>query len=105
MGEQAEAKYREALRVNPFHVESEVSLAMLHGELGDLDRAIALMQEVVARMPRHRDNLFQLGVMLRRAGRPAEALDAFRRARDVNSNDEIEQNIRDLEKRALPAGR
>jgi O-antigen ligase/Flp pilus assembly protein TadD len=97
MGEQAEKRYREALRINPCHVESEVSLAMLYGELGDRDRAIKMMEDLVARMPHHSRNLFELGSMLRSAGRPADALKAFRKAREIEGNEAVNANIRALE--------
>ena len=101
----AEELYRAALRINPCHLDAEVSLALLYRDRGELDRAIETLQALVTRVPRHRDNLFRLGLFLRQAGRPAEALDAFRRAREVNSNEAIELNIRDLEKQTQPAGR
>lgn len=98
----AEELYRAALRINPCHLDTEVSLALLYRDRGELDRAIETLQALVARVPRHRDNQFRLGLFLRQAGRPAEALDAFRRAREVNSNEAIELNIHDLEKQARP---
>ena len=98
----AAEQYRTALDRNPLENEAEVSLALLYNLAGDRDRALAALRAIVEKAPLHRDNLCRLGLQLKQMGRPAEALDVFRRARQLGSTEMIEVNVGELEKNAAP---
>lgn len=89
--------YRAALARNPALLDAEVSLALLYNVTGERDRALATLQAVVEKAPLHRDNLCRLGRQLVEMGRPAEALQTFRRARELGPTEMIDLNIRELE--------
>jgi len=95
--ERAEELYNEALARNPSLLDAEVSLAILYNQTGNPDRALATLQKIVEHAPLHRDNLCRLGLQLKQMGRRAEALDVFRRARELGVTPMIDLNIRDLE--------
>lgn len=92
--------YHEALARNPALLDAEVSLAILYNQTGDAERALAMLQRAVAHAPLHRDNLCRLGLQLKQMGRRAEALEMFRRARELGATIMIELNLRDLEQDA-----
>lgn len=53
----------------------------------EYDESIALLRQVLADSPTMKDGWLQLGAELMKAGRPAEALDAFRRLVEVDPAD------------------
>jgi O-antigen ligase len=94
--------YNAALARNPSSLETGVSLALLYNLSGEADRALSMLQDIAAKAPLHRDNLCTLGLQLRQMGRSAEALEVFRRAQKIESNEMVEINIRELESLSAP---
>src|SRR5690606_18012683 len=62
------------LRVDPRDGSARKNLGLLYLQLGDLDRARAVLAQAVADDPRHVVALLYLGVLEERAGRGAAAL-------------------------------
>ena len=107
----AESLYRELLEREPDHVEASTALGSLLDELGRVDEAVAVFRRQVETAPTA-SAFCNLGVMLFKQGRAAEALEALQRAVSMQPgyaialdnlgatlamlgrNDEAEQSIR-----------
>lgn len=77
--EEARAAYGRVLRRDPRNPGLLHRLGLVEARLGDLDRAVQLLRRAVAAQP-GTDVLTNLGILLHRQGRPAEALAQFDRA-------------------------
>ncbi len=77
---EAMASYREAIEVDPGHVDAMTNLADLSAAGGELDRAIELYGAALARAPEHAQIHRRLGVALAYRGRPEQAVASYRRA-------------------------
>lgn len=77
---EAQRWYDEAARLNPWDPDAPFGRSRLLRHLGRADEALAGLGEIVQRNPYHAYYLAQWGVALFDAGRPAEALEAFRRS-------------------------
>jgi len=77
--EGAESLYREVLEQQPDHVEASTALGSLLDRLGRVDEAAALFRRLVERSGTASAHC-NLGVMLFKQGRPAEALDHLQHA-------------------------
>ena len=64
----------------PRSARSHRELALVYSDLGLHERAIAELRLALAILPDEAINLYDLGNVLLRAGRPAEAIDAYRRS-------------------------
>ena len=100
--DKAEQMYRAALARNSAQMDAEESIALVQKLRGDDERALETLRAVVAKAPMQRDNLCRLGIQLRQMGRTAEALEIFRRAREMGETEMIEINLRELEKLTAP---
>ncbi len=76
----AEAAFRESIRLNPDLADAHRDLADLLMQGGHVDEAIRQSQEALARDSRSADARNNLGVALARAGRVAEAAEQFKAA-------------------------
>jgi protein O-GlcNAc transferase len=82
----AEARYRQALAVDPAHWPARFELGIVCQLQGRLDEAIAQLQQVVAQEPRFARAQSALGAFLGMAGRPQEALLHLQRAAELEPN-------------------
>jgi tetratricopeptide (TPR) repeat protein len=85
--EEAIYAYRRTLQKNPYNVRLWLYLAMAYGEVGDFDKGVEALEEVTNLEPHHSFAWIQLGHMLMAAGHPAEALDHYRKALQLEPND------------------
>ena len=76
--DQALQAYEKAWKLNVWDVETRYAMATAHNQLGDKERALELMREVVRIHPTHLFYRNRLGLQLRQMGRYQEALDEFR---------------------------
>jgi tetratricopeptide (TPR) repeat protein len=72
------------IEVNPRYTEAWAQRATLYFVKKDLYRSLADLRVVLAQEPRHYQALAGLGVILQDLGEDKRALDAFRRALEVN---------------------
>jgi tetratricopeptide (TPR) repeat protein len=77
---EAEAAYRQALSVDPAHVDSRVNLGRLRHAAAALAEAEALYRQAVDLAPDHAIAHFNLGVVLEDRGACDEAIEAYKRA-------------------------
>ena len=77
--EEAEALYREALAVDPDHVEANYNLANLLEEQGDLENAVLFYRKALHEAPDFADAHFNLARLLERQGKLEEAKGHWRR--------------------------
>ncbi|NQT94247.1 MAG: tetratricopeptide repeat protein [Lentisphaerae bacterium] len=66
---EAEARYREALRLRPGYWEAQNGLGIVHAVRGELDEAIDLFRQVLARKPEHANAKRNLAIALGEKGR------------------------------------
>ncbi len=101
LADEAEVHFRRALALNPCEMAAEFGLARVRNARNDPEGALAHFRRAAAFQQRHIFYREQLGVQLRRMGRPQEALEVFRRnvADDVAS-DVSRLNIRTLERKS-----
>jgi arylsulfatase A-like enzyme/tetratricopeptide (TPR) repeat protein len=74
---EAEEHYREALRLNPHHLDAHVNLGLVLAEAGRLDEAITLFREALALQPALPDTRMDLAQALALRGALAEALQEY----------------------------
>ncbi|MGD9874790.1 MAG: O-antigen ligase family protein [Kiritimatiellia bacterium] len=72
--------YDEALKRNPYALEVVYGKSKVHSALGENDRAIELLRQIVNDYPKDSFYITQLGLALRLNGRHEEALEVFERA-------------------------
>ena len=72
------------LRQNPRHQRAWTFSAFLNAEKGRTDAAVRDFEQAVALKPDDADSLFNLGFILQRTGKHAEALERFARATELN---------------------
>ena len=78
--------FLEVLRLNPRHREAHIQLAVVFEKGGDLDNAVAQLQEAVRLAPEKWESLVLLGQKLQLAKRDAQAIQVFRQALGLNAN-------------------
>ena len=85
------------IEVNPRYTEAWARRATLHFVRKDIYRSLADLRVVLAQEPRHYQALAGLGVILQDLGEDKRALEAFRRAIEVNPHiDSIPEIVRRL---------
>lgn len=84
------------IEINPRHTEAWARRATLHFVQKDIYRSLADLRVVLAQEPRHYQALAGLGIILQDIGEEKRALEAFRRALEVNPHLE---NIPDIARR------
>ncbi len=89
MIEEAEARYREALELNPWLIDAYDGLHQLYRSAGDDERALAELQAIIERAPVLAQHHVALGLQLRRMGRLEEALAAFNEALRQDPSDPV----------------
>jgi tetratricopeptide (TPR) repeat protein len=82
----AEASFRRALQLQPDYDAAQRNLAQVLSDSGRVDEAEALLQQAI-RVSRSWNNFYVLGTIEYRAGRYAQAIDAFTNATDVAPKD------------------
>ena len=83
--EQAIAKYRQAIDLDPDYWAALQNLGLLLRQQGSTEQALQIMRRAVAVRPDYTDSLLPLGDLLRSTGRLDTALETFRRvAADSN---------------------
>lgn len=83
---QAESVARHALSLDPTDVSAQVALARIAAAYGDVDDAIAQLQEIVSQDPRAAEALAFLGVILHQQGDAEQAAMYAKRAADLGSD-------------------
>ena len=101
----AEAAYAAARRANPWHTAPLFGQARLHQHLGQSADAIRCLQELTKLAPFHAYFQSELGLSLTRAGRYAEALEAFRASRTSDPTPMADRYIAWLEEQLRTAPR
>ncbi len=76
----AEAAYRNALRVDTSHVDSRINLGRMRHAAGALEDAEALYREAIALSPQHGVAHFNLGVVLEDTGSTDDAMRQYQAA-------------------------
>ncbi len=84
------------IEINPRYTEAWARRATLHFVQKDIYRSLADLRVVLAQEPRHYQALAGLGIILQDIGEEKRALEAFRRAIEINPNIE---NIPDIVRR------
>lgn len=87
------------IQVNPRYTEAWARRATLHFVQKDIYRSLADLRVVLAQEPRHYQALAGLGIILQDLGEDKLALQAYRRALEINPNLE---NIPDVVRRLKP---
>ena len=77
---EAEAAYREALRLRPNMAEAACSLGTLQQAQNHLDAAVEMYQEALRQAPEHAEAYYNWGTALKRQQRVAEAAEKYRQA-------------------------
>jgi tetratricopeptide (TPR) repeat protein len=77
---EAEAAYRQALSVDPSHIDSRINLGRLRHAAHALGEAEALYRQALNRDPAHAIAHFNLGVVLEDRGAYGEAIEMYKRA-------------------------
>jgi CRISPR-associated protein Csy1 len=83
---EAEALYREILRVDPGHAEALHRLGLIAHTRGNHDDAAALIGQAIAIEPQRPEYHYTLGIVLHDQGKLAEAQAAFVRATELRSD-------------------
>jgi predicted O-linked N-acetylglucosamine transferase (SPINDLY family) len=81
---EAEAAYRESLRLDPRYEKAWVNLSVLLRGEGRTDDAIACLEQAVAAEPAHAANYNDLGALYQLRGRVDAALACFERASELD---------------------
>ena len=84
MDRSAAACYRNARLLAPEDLQWPYYLALLYSRAGEVERAAARLEEVLALAPDHLPSLIRMGELHLDANRPADAAAFFRRALDVD---------------------
>lgn len=74
------------IEINPRYTEAWARRATLHFAQKDIYRSLADLRVVIAQEPRHYQALAGLGVILQDIGEDKRALEAYRRALEINPN-------------------
>ena len=83
-GELALHYYEEALRRNAWDVKSIYGMARQYFEWGEMDRALTLVDEAIAKDPFYAEYYVQKGLMLKSTGQYSDALEVFEKALELN---------------------
>lgn len=96
---EAEGYYREALARNPYETSALLGLGKLYATMGEQEKSLAVLEDLVAKVPYHQLHLAELGLRLREMGRYEEALARFLEASRIGSAEMIDINIRWLQEK------
>ena len=83
--QQAIAKYRQAIEIDPDYWGALQNLGLLLRQQGEADEALGIMRRAVALRPEYVDSLLPLGDLLRSTGYLEEALETFQQVAAVSS--------------------
>ena len=85
LARQSIVAYEECLARNPLDLDAKQELSRIYGDmLGDSERSIDLLDEIITFAPNHFYYHAELGLRLRRLGKDPEAFEVFRKARKLN---------------------
>jgi tetratricopeptide (TPR) repeat protein len=85
--------FEEYLKVRPDDRAAQTDLATVRMNLGEVDEAIAGYREIIAADPTFLQAHYNLGVALHRTGDDAGAIDAFRRAKEVTTDERVRARV------------
>ena len=85
--------FEQYLKVRPDDRAAQTDLATVRMNLGEVDEAIAGYREIIAADPTFLQAHYNLGVALHRAGDNAGAVDAFRRAKEVTTDERVRARV------------
>lgn len=106
--EQAQASlplYEKARALNPYDLDVPFGMSKARNVLGEPEKALTLLEEIVRRDPTHRFYVIQLGLQLQRMGRYEDALRVFEKADPLGNDEAVRLNLRRLRKRLAPPPR
>ncbi len=83
---EAESEFRAALRLSPQYPAAAINLSDLYRQLGRDNEGEAVLRETIGVMPADAGLRYALGLTLTRLKQPADALDEFRRASELDTN-------------------
>lgn len=105
LAEQAFALYDRVRVLNPLESEIQNGESRLYALLGDGEKALACLQEVLDEAPNEVFFLNRKGIQLRLMGRLEEAKACFERANQLNFNDISAMNLQLIQRSEAAAGR
>lgn len=79
----AEIYFWQALRINPGFIPALIDMGSLKSEQGDLDAAVRYLTRAIALEPSNRSARYNLAMVYRLQGRPAEARNELERFRET----------------------
>ena len=82
----AENLYKEILKINPDHVESNFHLGSLSVQIGNLERASQLLSKTVQIDPSHFRALNNLGIVFQKLEKHQQAIDCYKKAIGIDPN-------------------
>ncbi|MFH0954138.1 MAG: O-antigen ligase family protein [Verrucomicrobiota bacterium] len=91
--------YERARALNPYDMDVLFGMSKACNVLGDRERSLELLREIVKRDPYHQFYAVQLGLRLRSLGRDEEALAVFEKAQEMGDNEAVPLNIEALHKK------
>ncbi|HEY8241559.1 MAG TPA: hypothetical protein VIH35_08930, partial [Kiritimatiellia bacterium] len=91
---EAETLYQETLHRNPWETDAQFGMSKLYEGTGEKEKSLAVLEDLVARIPHQRAYLSELGLRLRQMGRYEDALKRFEEASRVENTEMIDINIR-----------
>lgn len=97
--EKARAEFERALEINPWDLDARFGLSRIYNTLGDSEKGLSALRELVALVPHQRDYKLELGLQLRSMGLYPEALEIFKEVQKVNNSEQVRLNIRFLERK------
>lgn len=97
--EKARAEFQRALEINPWDLGARFGLSRIYNTLGDSEKGLSALRELVELIPHQRDYKLELGLQLRSMGRYAEALEVFREVQKSQNSEQVRLNIRFLQRK------
>ncbi len=97
--DEARVLYARSIELNPWDTEADYGLSALFNMTGEPEKALEIRRELVERVPMDLFYRKELGLQLRSMGRYEEALKVFEEAKKLKTDEQIELNIRMLQRK------
>lgn len=96
---EALAALQRALTLNPWDAEALFGVSRAYNTLGDQEQALASLRDLLERVPHHKGYGLELGLQLRTMQKYEEALDVFKQYRTSENHQQVDLNIRFLQRK------